>query len=120
MKYYRQAGDKWGRPSQGGGLEELATKCSQALGCTWVPQCRKSLLVVVPFPLLFAVVAWRLDEVGDPSPDGDVKEGLTVIAGGHKPQHCLRALGRETDKQTAAFGCAQTDELAFFRLEVQI
>lgn len=52
-------------------------------GCTWVPQGRKSLLVVIPFPLLFTLVCWRLDEVGDSSPDGDVIEGLTVIAEGH-------------------------------------
>lgn len=64
-------------------MKEVATKCSQTLGCTWVPQCRKSLLVVVPFPLLFALVGRRLDEVRDSPPDGDVKEGLAVIVGGH-------------------------------------
>lgn len=83
LNTYRQAGDEWSRPSQGGGLKELATKCSQTLGCTWVPQCRKSLLVVIPCPLLFALIGWCLDKVGDSSPNGDVKEGLTVIAGGH-------------------------------------
>lgn len=101
LKYYRQAGDKWGRPSQGGGLKELATDCSQALGCTWVPQCRESLLVVVPFPLLVALVARRLDEVGDPSPDGDVKEGLTVIAGDTNHSTALgHSGGKQTNKQT--------------------
>lgn len=47
----------------------------------WVPQCRKSLLVVVPFPLLFALVGRRLDEVGDSAPDGDVEEGLAIETG---------------------------------------
>lgn len=90
-----QARDEWGNLSQGGEKKELAlsevTKCSQTLGCTWVPQCRKSLLMVIPFPLLFALVGWCLHKVRDSSPNGDVKEWLIVIAGGtHKTEDLLR------------------------------
>lgn len=90
-----QARDEWGNLSQGGEKKELAlsevTKCSQTLGCTWVPQCRKSLLMVIPFPLLFALVGWCLHKVRDSSPNGDVKEWLIVIAGRtHKTEDLLR------------------------------
>lgn len=116
--------DEWGNLSQGGEKKELAlievTKCSQTLGCTWVPQCRKSLLMVIPFPLLFALVGWHLHKVRDSSPNGDVKERLIVIAGGHIKQKTL--LGHEMGgKQVfVAWGCFQTDELAFSRLGMQI
>jgi len=47
-----------------------------------VPQRRKSLLMVIPFPLLFALVGRHLHKVRDSSPNGDVKEWLIVIADG--------------------------------------
>jgi len=71
--------------SEGGTKEELAlsevTGCSQTLGCTWVSQSRKSLLVVIPFPLIFTLISWCLHKVRDSSPNGDIKEWLIVIAG---------------------------------------
>lgn len=71
--------------SQGEKKKELAlsevTGYSQTLGSTWVSQSRKSLLVVIPFPLIFALISWCLHKVRDSSPNGDVKEWLVVIAG---------------------------------------
>lgn len=90
-----QARDEGGNLSQVGDKKKLALSAvpqrSQTLGCTRMPQCRKSLLVVIPFPVLFALVRWRLHKVRDSSPNGDVKERLVVIAGGtDKPEVLVR------------------------------
>lgn len=90
-----QTRDEGGNLSQVGDKKKLALSAvpqrSQTLGCTRMPQCRKSLLVVIPFPVLFALVRWCLHKVRDSSPNGDVKERLVVIAGGtDKPEVLVR------------------------------